>query len=177
MKCILNITGLEITSKNNTRIFCSSVFSVCSQYQTAPTHPPQDTEPLSQDSDTSGKVFKKVQQCLTGRGGGERAGKSKGRGWEVMDGRAGTSLNDCGPCRTSAGAEERAEEEGAAERIRCILTPTAVLLPATLGGPIVTSSNNMGRDVWGEMSLGKGEERYFEFLFLYFLFPNTQLSH
>lgn len=107
MKCILNITVLEITSKNNTRSFCSSVFSVRSRYQTAPTHPPQDTEPFSQDGDTSGKVFKKAQQCLTGRGGGERAGKSKGRGWEVMDGRAGTSLNDCGPCRTSAGAEEK----------------------------------------------------------------------
>lgn len=75
------------------------------------------------------------------------------------------------------GQRKRAEEEGAAERIRCVLTPTAVLLPATLGGPSVTLSNNMGRDVWGEMSLGKGEKRYFEFLFLCFLFPNTQLSH
>lgn len=74
------------------------------------------------------------------------------------------------------GQRERAEEEGAAERIRCVLTPTAVLLPAALRGPRATRSDNMGRGVWGEMSLGKGGERYLECLFL-FLFPNTQLSN
>lgn len=34
------------------------------------------------------------------------------------------------------GQRKRAEEEGAAERIRCVLTPTAVLLPATLWGQV-----------------------------------------
>lgn len=87
------------------------MFSEHSQYQPAPTDPLEDTtEPLSHDGDTSGKVY-----LRKGRNAGqaEEEGITRSGEWEVLDGRAGTSLERLWPMedqRWSRGKELRRKD-------------------------------------------------------------------